>query len=132
MPRALASIALVAVAALSSSAEIRAQGESSLIEAAKRRDVRELTALLQAGRDPNAASPDGATALTWAVYLGEQQLVDALLAAGAKPEVRTDYGETPLTLAAANGNDVVVGHLLKRGANPNAARWNGETADRPP
>ncbi len=99
-----------------------------VLEAVKRRDQKALAALLRAKADVNAAQPDGATALAWAVHLGERSMAEALLAAGAKVNVVDEYGETPLTLAAANGDDDIVQRLLKAGANPRAARWNGETA----
>ena len=46
--------------------------------------------------------PDGATALAWAVYLGDRESADLLLAAGANVKTADEYGESPLTLAAAN------------------------------
>ena len=72
-------------------------------------------------------APDGATALAWAVHLGEREMADALLRAGATPNTTDEYGETPLTLACANGDGVLVQRLLAAGATPGVARWNGET-----
>jgi ankyrin repeat protein len=99
-----------------------------VLEAVKRRDAIALTALIRAKADVNAAQPDGATALAWAVHLGERSMAETLLGAGAKVDVVDEYGETPLTLAAANGDNAIVQRLLKAGANARAARWNGETA----
>ena len=99
-----------------------------VIDAVKRRDQSALTALVRAKVDVNAAQPDGATALAWAIHLGERAMAEALLNAGAKVNVVDEYGETPLTLAAANGDSALVQRLLKAGANARAARWNGETA----
>lgn len=99
-----------------------------LLEAVKRRDHKALSALIRAKADINAAQPDGATALAWAIHLGERSMAEALLGAGAKVNVVDEYGETPLTLAAANGDGALVQRLLKAGANARAARWNGETA----
>ena len=45
-------------------------------------------ALLRAKADVNAAQPDGATALAWAVHLGERRMAEALLDAGARVECR--------------------------------------------
>ena len=71
-----------------------------LVEALKRRDRKALNTLLAQHAEVNAAQPDGATALSWAVYLDDRESADLLLAAGAKAEVADEYGETPLTLAA--------------------------------
>jgi len=99
-----------------------------VLDAVKRRDQKAFTQLLRAKADVNAAQPDGATALAWAVYLGQRTMAEALLNAGAKATTADEYGETPLTLAAANGDAVLVKRLLTAGASPRAARWNGETA----
>src|SRR5262245_34467346 len=72
-----------------------------VLDAVKRRDEKALTALLKAKADVNAAQADGATALAWAVHLGERGIAEALLAAGAKVDTADEYGETPVTLAAA-------------------------------
>src|SRR3954469_6607731 len=75
-----------------------------LLDAVKRRDEKAFTALLQAKADVNGAQPDGATALAWAVHLGERRMAAALLDAGADVNAADEYGETPVTLAAANGD----------------------------
>ena len=59
-----------------------------VLEAVKRRDAIALTALIRAKADVNAAQPDGATALAWAVHLGERSMAETLLGAGAKGECR--------------------------------------------
>ncbi len=79
-----------------------------VLEAVKRRDQQALAALIRAKADVNAAQPDGATALAWAVHLGERSMAETLLGAGAKVNVVDEYGETPLTLAAANGDGAIV------------------------
>ena len=99
-----------------------------LIDAIQRRDHDTFSALLRGKADVNAAQPDGASALAWAVHLGERRMADALLAAGARVNTADEYGETPLTLAAANGDAELVQKLVDAGAKVNAARWNGETA----
>ena len=104
------------------------QKDLRLIEAVQRRDQGTFSALLRAKADVNTTQPDGATALAWAVHLGEQRMAEALLSAGARVNTSDEYGETPLTLAAANGDTVLVQRLLGAGAKADAARWNGETA----
>jgi ankyrin repeat protein len=104
------------------------QHDVRLIDAVKRRDAKAFAALLRLRADVNAAQPDGATALAWAVHLGERQMAEALLDAGARADTADEYGETPVTLAAANGDAALVERLLAAGGDARAARWNGETA----
>ena len=103
-------------------------GDLRLIEAIQRRDDKAFAALLRAKVDVNAAQPDGASALAWAVHLGQRSMAEALLAAGANVSTVDEYGESPLTLAAANGDAALVQRLLAAGAKATTTRWNGETA----
>ena len=76
---------------------VRAQARDlRVLDAVKRRDTKAFAALLKAKADVNAAQPDGATALAWAVHLGERRMVEALLAAGASANTADEYGETPV------------------------------------
>jgi len=102
--------------------------DSGLIDAIKRRDIKAADALLSKHANVNAALPDGATALSWAVFLDLEGTAKKLIEAGADVNTKGDYGETPLTLALANGNAALAARLLKAGADPKATRWNGETA----
>ncbi len=115
--------------ALMISAPVVAQNKDlRVLDAVKRRDQKAFMSLVRAKADLNATQPDGATALAWAVHLGQRSMAEALLDAGARANTVDEYGETPLTLAAANGDGVLVQRLLKAGAKANATRWNGETA----
>src|SRR5258705_4783814 len=104
------------------------QRDVRLVDAVKRRDDKAFAALLRAKADVNARQPDGATALAWAVHLGERRMAEALLDAGATADTADEYGETPVTLAAANGDAGLVERLLTSGGHARGARWNGETA----
>src|SRR5262245_59406291 len=74
----------VLIASVTLWAPVRAQpGDTRLVEAVKRRDEKAFTALLKAKADVNAVQPDGATALAWAVHLGERTMAEALLDSGA-------------------------------------------------
>jgi ankyrin repeat protein len=121
-------VLIVTLLAVPTVAQHASPKDVRVLEAVKRRDSTALTALIRAKADVNAAQPDGATALAWAIHLGERSMAETLLTAGAKVNVVDEYGETPLTLAAANGDTAIMQRLLKAGANPRAARWNGETA----
>jgi ankyrin repeat protein len=77
----------------------------SLIDAVKRRDAKSFAKIMgQRGVDVNVAAPDGATALSWAIFLGLNDMAESLLAGGANVNTVGEYGETPLTLALANGD----------------------------
>lgn len=117
-----------AVAFLAAAVLCRAATDYSLIEAIKRRDIKAAEALIARHANINAALPNGATALAWAVFLDLPEAAGKLIDAGANVNTRGDYGETPLTLALANGNAELTRRLLKAGADPRATRWNGETA----
>ena len=73
--------------------------------------------LLQQHADVNVPEPDGATALHWAAYWDNSDLVAQLLKLGANPGLSNDLGVTPLGLASANGNAAVVDALLSAGAD---------------
>src|SRR5207247_415 len=70
-----------------------------LIEAIKRQDSGRATALLDQRIDVNAAEPDGATALHWAVHWDDGRLVERLIAARADVNAANQLGVTPLSMA---------------------------------
>ena len=104
-----------------------AAADLRLIEAIKHRNIQAVEALVSNEADIDAAAPDGATALSWAVFLDLHEIAEKLIAKGAKVNTAGDYGETPLTLALANGNAELAQRLVKAGADWKATRWNGET-----
>src|SRR5205823_3261896 len=127
--RALALAGVCAFVAWGPLAPLHAQQHDlRVLDAVKRRDDKALSALIRNKADVNAAQPDGATALAWAVHLGERRMAEALLDAGARADTADEYGETPVTLAAANGDAELVERLVAAGGDARAARWNGETA----
>ena len=129
MRRALFLIGLGCLSVSAALAPLLAQPRDlRLLDAVRRRDDKAFAALLKAKADVNAAQPDGATALAFAVHLGERGMAEALLGAGANPNAADEYGETPVTLAAANGDSALVERLLTARGDARAARWNGETA----
>jgi uncharacterized protein len=91
-------------------------------------DTAELLELIGSGADVNAAARDGSTALLWAAYHHDVQMVHALLEAGADPNVANRYGVTPLLQASRTGDAPVIQALLGGGADPNLAHPDGETA----
>jgi len=115
------------IALLWTAAWCGAATDDRLIEAIKRRDIKAASALISQHVDVNAALPDGATALSWAVFLDLPEIAGQLIDAGANVNAAGEYGETPLTLALANGDVALTEKLLKAAADPKATRWNGET-----
>jgi len=105
-----------------------ASNDVRLIDAIKRRDLKAVDTLMVQKPDVNAAMPDGATALSWAVFLDLRDVALKLISSGANVNIAGEYGETPLTLALANGDVELTSKLLAAGADPKATRWNGETA----
>src|SRR5256885_2081340 len=127
--RALALAGVCAFVAWGPLAPLHAQSRDlRVLDAVKRRDDKALSALIRNKADVNAAAADGATALAWAVHLGERRMAEALLDAGAAANTADEYGESPVTLAAANGDAELIARLLKAGGGARATRWDGETA----
>lgn len=97
-------------------------------DAAQKKDISALRALVQRKVDVNAAQPDGTTALHWAVVWNNEDAVSLLLRAGADAKARNRYGATPLSEAVTAGSAAVVDALLKAGADPKALTTeDGET-----
>jgi ankyrin repeat protein len=95
-------------------------GTTPLMEAALYGDVKLLTAMLDAGGDPNLRNYRATSALMWAV--DDIAKVRLLLDRGANPNDSSDFGATPLTLAAASKNSApLVQLLLDRGAEATQA-----------
>jgi uncharacterized protein len=102
---------------------------SDVADAAMRGDAAALRTLLaRRGVDVNAAQPDGATGLHWAVYRDDAAMLDQLLRAGARPDVANRAGMTPLAMASLYGSAPIVDRLLKAGADVKALGPSGETA----
>lgn len=87
-----------------------------------------LAAITSPDLDVNAAEPDGSTALLWATYAVDHELVRGLLEAGARPDVTNDFGSTPLTEAVKLGDVRLVRMLLEAGADPDSPNQDNQTA----
>jgi len=120
--------AIVAVA-LAAGTWLHAAAPAPVADAAMRRDVAAVRALLKDGSDVNAAQGDGMTALHWAATHGDAELTAVLLVAGANVRATSRLGRyTPLHVASQNGAAVVVKALLERGAEPSTPTSTGATA----
>ena len=110
---ALVLVVVVVLAPLAAAADLR------LLEAVKRQDAEAISILLREHADVNAAQPDGATALHWAVHWDDVTTAQRLLGAGARVNAANELGVTPLSMACENGHGPMVTVLLQGGADPN-------------
>lgn len=99
---------------------------SDLVRSGQREAV--LAAITSPDIDVNAADPDGSTALLWATYKVDHELVRALLKAGAKANVTNHYGSSPLVEAVKLGDVELVRMLLEARADANSPNQDGQTA----
>ncbi|MGC1459044.1 MAG: ankyrin repeat domain-containing protein [Steroidobacteraceae bacterium] len=106
------------------------ENHAPLVLAARSNDnaaVRDLLAA-QPRPDVNQHTADGTSALHWAVYHGDEDLVAKLLAAGANPNARNDYGSTPMAEAAIRGDVKLLRTLLAAGADVESPNADGQTS----
>ncbi len=113
----------------SASAERTQANEQSIAELAQRKKWSEVQKFVSQGNEEqvNAAQADGMTALHWAVFHQQDEIVSLLLKRGAKVDCITAYEITPLSLAAEVGTFHAVNELLQAKANPNHRRLGKET-----
>ena len=84
---------------------------------ARNDDVRLVDALLDAGADIEAPSPDSWTPLHAAVSFGSRRALAVLIQRGANVNVIDAHGDSPLLTAAALGHFETVNQLLLHGAS---------------
>jgi ankyrin repeat protein len=124
-----ANITRAVVASLTLSAgSLQAVEMARLAELAERGDWSALNTVVAEGGDVNVAQIDGMTALHWAVWQDETNVVQTLLESGASAVATNRYDVSPLSIACENGNGEIVAMLLKAGADANATLAGGETA----
>jgi ankyrin repeat protein len=104
-----------------------AWAEDSLVDVVQSKNHDAAVALIAKGADVHARSADNTTALQWAVYNDDADLVERLIKAGADVSATNDYGANPLRQAAAVADPVVIKALIKAGADVNGANAEGET-----
>jgi ankyrin repeat protein len=92
-------------------------------------DMTAVRTLLQQKADVNGAQGDGSTALHWAAFRDDVEMVKVLIATGADVKAATREGAiTPLFTACTNGNAAIIEALLKAGADAKSIKANGTTA----
>src|SRR5690606_28315235 len=121
--------ALATLAAASTALAGTALAQQSLAKYVRegKRDV-VLAAITSPDIDVDQTEPDGSTALHWAVYSVDHEMVRALLDAGATADVTNRYGSTPLTEAVKLGDLELVRMLLDAGADPDSPNQDNQTA----
>lgn len=102
-------------------------GQAALVDMAEYQDWDGVQSSISS-EDINALQADGMSALFWAVYHEQNDIVRLLLNAGADTNVSNRYGLTPLIQSALNGNGEIIALLLDAGADPNAVTLQGDTA----
>jgi uncharacterized protein len=113
-------------AAALSNAQSGPQSLVDLVRSGQREAV--LAAITSPAVDVNVPAPDGSTALLWATYNVDHEMVRALLKRGAKADVANRFGDYPLTEAVKLGDVELVRMLLAAGANPDSPNQDGQTA----
>lgn len=108
---------------------LAAQANSqTLVELVEQQKFDDAMQAIGAGADVNAPSVDGTTALHWAAYYGNTELVQRLLRAEADPNTRNDYGSSPMSEAATIANTEMLELLLDAGADVESPNLEGQTA----
>ena len=102
-------------------------GYAALVDMAEYQDWNGVESSIST-EDINATQPDGMSALFWAVYYEEADIVSLLLDAGADANVQNRYGLTPLIQSSITGNGEIISMLLDAGADANARTLQGDTA----
>ena len=125
--RALVTVAAAMLALCAMGVTPSMAADTRLADAAMRRDLTAVRALLAQKVDVNAPDALGTPALHAAARVDDVDLARLLLAAGADAKLANRYGVTPLTLATTNGSPAMMKTLLDAGADPNAVDPAGET-----
>ncbi|RYZ61014.1 MAG: ankyrin repeat domain-containing protein, partial [Proteobacteria bacterium] len=123
---ALTAAGLLAFGPALSVAATPKQTLGDLVRAGKRESV--LAAITSPDVDVNEQAPDGSTALMWATFNVDRDLVRALLKAGAKADGVNRYGASALGEAVKVDDLELVKVLLDAGADVNSPNTDDQTA----
>lgn len=83
--------------------------------------------IILAGEDVNQLSADGTTALHWAVYEQDFELLTLLLERDSNPNIKNDYNATAMTTAAVAGDYSIIEALLNAGGDVNSINQEGQS-----
>ena len=102
---------------------------TDLIGAIKKGKNKKAVELIKSGIDLNERGSQGTTALMYAVFLGNKEIVKLLIDNGADVNVENDNGLTTLMMAMkGSANKELLNLLLEHGANINTHNSRGQTA----
>jgi ankyrin repeat protein len=106
------------------------EADAPLVLAARKNDMAKVRELLAAAPKPdvNQHTADGSTALHWAVYYNDAELVNQLIKAGANVNAKNAFGASAMSEAAVVGNVTVLRALLAAGADVESPNDDGQTA----
>lgn len=102
--------------------------EQQMLQLASEGETEAALELITRRTDVNQSQSDGTTALHWAIYYNDPELVTALLRRAADVNARNDYGATPLSQAAITGNPAIIESLLDAGAEADERGADDQTA----
>ena len=103
-------------------------GWTPLMMAVRRRDLKSVDMLVQAGARSDLKDGWGETALMMAVKAGYSGAVKAMVEKGTDVDVSNDHGWTALMMAASTGNRACLDSLAEAGANLDLKSEFGYTA----
>lgn len=123
------SVLLRSVAALGSALFcFHSVASDEFIQSIKTADTETALEFLTQGGNANYQTSDGTSALHWAVYYDNAEIVSRLLRAEADPDIQNEYGSSPMYEAAENGNAEMLQLLLEAGADVESPNLEGQTA----
>ena len=107
--------------------ESRDPSGAAIVSAAASQQWQRVAQLRSAPDANRATSPDGMTALHWAVYWKHAATIKHLIEADFDVNATTHYEVTPLSIACVGGHGEAVNLLLNAGAEANHLRPGKET-----
>ncbi len=120
-------VAMVMAASITTTTTALAQDTTELHVAARKGDVTQITALINAGADIEARTEIGTTPLHMAACgVFNDAVITTLLDAGADIKAQDEYSMSPLHEAARNGKVDAIIALLDAGVDPKLRNEDGK------
>ncbi|WP_246109807.1 ankyrin repeat domain-containing protein [Roseimaritima multifibrata] len=99
----------------------------TLADLAEGKDWDRVSAMLEKGEDAGSKQPDGTTALHWAAFYDQAEMVKRLAKHGADLDALNRYQVSPLSLACEYGNAKAAMALIELDADVESKRIGKET-----